>query len=190
LTDNGADTALLWNPSFYNQFCPLVLDKSLCEANGYANLNIKHQDMLRGALVNSVDARCADCPLGLDLSRADFSVAVFAHTLLANCEQAGKVVQDITGKQPGLVVSYETMWRFTLVNYNAGPGCLFEAVTQAYQPAAEVPLDWTGVSGALDQACSGAINYVDTISQGTKFEAQNPEPTTTPTVTPTATPGG
>jgi hypothetical protein len=188
LTEDGADTALLWNPSFYNQFCPLVLDKSLCEATGYANLKTKYQDMLRGALVGSVDARCADCPLGLDLSRADFSVGVFAHTLLANCEQAGKIVQDITAKKPGVVVSYETMWRFTLVNYNAGAGCLYEAVKPAYQPSAEIPLDWAGVSGALalDQACSGAINYVDRISQSVGG-APNPELTTTPTATPTPT---
>jgi len=188
LTEDGADTALLWNPSFYNQFCPLVLDQSLCESQGYANLKPKYQDMLRGALVGSVDARCADCPLGLDLSRADFSVGVFAHTLLANCEQSGKIVQDVTAKKPGVVVSYETMWRFTLVNYNAGAGCLYEAVKQAYQPSAKIPLDWAGVSGALalDQACSGAINYVDRISQSVGG-TPNPELTTTPTATPTAT---
>lgn len=182
LTGDGADTALLWNPSFYSQFCPLVLDKSLCESKGYANLKPKYQDMLRGALVGSVDARCTDCPLGLDLSRADFSVGVFAHTLLANCEQAGKIVQDITAKKPGLVVSYETMWRFTLVNYNAGAGCLYEAVKQAYQPSAEIPLDWAGVSGALDQACSGAVSYVDDISRDVGV-TPNPDVTATPTST-------
>ena len=144
--------------------------------------------MLRGALVQSVDARCDNCPLGLDLSRADFSVGVFAHTLLANCEQAGRIVQDITGKQPGLTISYETMWRFTLINYNAGSGCLFEAVKQAYQPGAEVPLDWDGVSAALDEACSGAISYVGIVSDGAEPVPLNPE--ATPTPTPTATPGG
>jgi len=146
--------------------------------------------MLRAALVGSVDASCSDCPLGLDLSRADFSVGVFAHTLLANCEQAGKIVLDVTGKQPGLMVSYETMWRFTLINYNAGSGCLVEAVTQAYIPGAEVPLSWDGVSAALnaDDACSGAISYVDGISQDSGSTAQNPEPTPTPT--PTPPPGG
>lgn len=180
LTEDGADTALLWNPSFYSQFCPLVLDKNLCEGTGYANLNPKHQDMLRGALVGSVDARCTDCPLGLDLSRADFSVAVFAHTLLANCEQAGKIVLDATGKQPGEIVSYETMWRFTLVNYNAGSGCLSEAVNESYQLGGAVPLSWQGVSAALDEACSGAVNYVNVISEGAEPMPLNPETTPTP----------
>jgi hypothetical protein len=184
LTEDGADTALLWNPSFYTQFCPLVLDKNLCESNGYANLNDKHQAMLRGALISSVDARCDNCPLGLDLSRADFSVAVFARALLANCEQTGKIVQDVTGKQPGQVTDYETMWRLTLVNYNAGSGCLFEAVTEAYRPGAEVQLGWDGVKGALDPACSGASGYVDSVSQTLGSSTENPQPTATPTVSP------
>jgi hypothetical protein len=188
LTEDGADTALLWNPSFYGQFCPLVLDKSLCESTGYANLNTKHQNMLRGALVGSVDARCTDCPLGLDLSRADFSVGVFAHTLLANCEQAGKIVLDATSKQPGEIVSYETMWRFTLVNYNAGPGCLSEAVNESYQAGAAEPLSWQGVSEALNEPCIGAIDYVNTISHGAEPIPLNPQtPTPTPTSTPTET---
>jgi hypothetical protein len=187
LTEDGADTALLWNPSFYNQFCPLVLDKDICESSGYANLNTKHQDMLRGALVGSVDARCTDCPLGLDLSRADFSVGVFAHTLLANCEQAGKIVLDAAKKQPGQVASYETMWRFTLVNYNAGPGCLAEAVNESFQAGAATPLSWEGVSAALNEPCKGAINYVNAITEGAEAMPLNPEPTPTPTSEPTPT---
>ncbi len=165
LTEGGADTALLWNPSFYGQFCPLVLDKSVCASNGFANLNSVHQSLLRGALVGSVDARCADCPLGLDLSRADFSVGVFARTLLANCEQAGKIVQDVTGKMPGQTLDYETLWRFTLVNYNAGSGCLATSINQAFIPSAQVPLNWDGVASILDGNCPGSVGYVNDVSK-------------------------
>ena len=50
LTDNGADTILLWNPDFFAQFCPLVLDQSYC-ALGWGNLGATEQNLLRGALV-------------------------------------------------------------------------------------------------------------------------------------------
>jgi hypothetical protein len=175
LTEGGADTALLWNPSFYTQFCPLVLDKDLCTSTGFANLNPAHQELLRGALVSSVDARCADCPLGLDLSRADFSVGVFARTMLANCEQAGKIVKDVTGRMPGQVLDYDTLWRFTLVNYNAGSGCLATAINQAYVPSAQVPLTWDNVASVLDGDCPGSVGYVNDVSKILEPDAQPTE---------------
>jgi hypothetical protein len=178
LTEDGADTALLWNPSFYNQFCPLILNKNICESKGYANLKAKQQALLRGALVHSVDASCSDCPLGLDISRANFSVKIFAHTLLANCEQAGKIVKNVTDQAPGLTVSYEDMWRFTLVNYNAGPGCLSDAMDASYTANGDV--SWDSVSALLEPTCQGAVRYVDDIS---KVGGQ-PEPTQTPTPEP------
>ena len=167
MTEGGADTALLWNPSFYEQFCPLVLDDRLCKSKGFAQLKASHQTLLRAALVNSVDARCDDCPLGLDLSRANFSVGVFAHTLLANCEQAGKIIQNVTNQMPGRTVDYETLWRLTLVNYNAGAGCLGIAVTQAFDPTAEKPLNWDSIASILEDTCPGAAQYVRDVSSDT-----------------------
>lgn len=165
LTENGADTVLLWNRSFFDDFCPLVLDKNVCKASSYTTLSLQQQKLLRGALVASVDATCAKCPLGLDLSRANFSVAVFGRTLLANCEQAGKIVQNVTGSSAGRTLGYEDLWRLTLVNYNAGPGCLGEAVEQAYQLGMDPPLSWQLVTQSLDPACQGAVKYVEDISK-------------------------
>ena len=127
------------------------------------SLNEEEQVELRHALVRSVNATCEDCPLGLDLTQADFSVAVFAHTMIANCEQAGQVVQNYTGQIPGEIASYENLWKFTLVNYNAGGGCLAEAITQALGEGLE--LTWDNVSPFLTGACSGAIDYVNDISK-------------------------
>jgi hypothetical protein len=162
LTENGADTTLIWNPSFYHQFCPLVLSSEEC-GKGYMHLDEEQQFALRRGLIGSVNATCQECPLGLDLTQADFSVSVFAHTLLANCEQAGRVVRNLTGNTPGDVASYEEMWKFTLVNYNAGPGCLGDAIEGAQGQGLD--LIWENVSSFLPGACSGAIDYVNDISQ-------------------------
>ncbi len=162
LTENGADTTLFWNSSFYNQFCPLVMDAGACEAK-YMNLDEEQQIVLRRALVSSVDATCEDCPLGLDLTQADFSIGVFAHTMIANCEQTGQVVYNYTGKSPGDAASYEELWKFTLVNYNAGGGCLAEAITNATRGGAA--LTWENLSPYLTGACSGAVDYVNDISK-------------------------
>jgi hypothetical protein len=162
LTENGADTTLLWNPSFYYQFCPLVLPSDRCNKS-YLYLDEEEQAILRLGLLNFVNASCTDCPLGIDLTRADFSVSVFGHTLLANCEQAGRIVRNVTGEAPGEAASYEDLWKFTLVNYHAGPGCLGDAV----QITAELDqsIAWENVAGNLIGVCESAVDYVKDISK-------------------------
>jgi len=162
LTENGADTALLWNPSFYEQFCPLVLDKELCKTR-YPQLKPGVQALLRAAMVRRVDAFCTDCPLGIDLNKADASIHIFAETLMGNCAQAGRVIRNYTGSAPGDLSSYEDLWRFTLVNYNAGAGCLslaIEATLNNFEP-----LDWEHVSSHLTPVCQGALDYVEDITR-------------------------
>ena len=162
LTENGADTTFLWNPSFYEQFCPLVLENTTCK-KGYLHLKEKEREILQYTLVQSVNANCTECPLGLDLTQADFSVSVFAHSLLASCEQAGQIVRNVTHEAPGEAATYEDMWRFTLVNYNAGPGCLSVAIKETYWDGK--PLDWEHVIVNLEPACEAAIGYVEDIGQ-------------------------
>ncbi|HEY3475669.1 MAG TPA: hypothetical protein VGK56_13750 [Anaerolineales bacterium] len=161
-TEKGADTALLWNPPFFQQFCPLVMDSAEC-SKGYLHLSEEQQAYLRLALLNAVNATCETCPLGIDLDRANFSIGVFAHALLANCEQTGQLVENVTGGLAGNAASYEDLWRFTLVNYNAGPGCLGNALDVAASQDQE--LTWENVASHLEPGCQGAINYVESISR-------------------------
>ncbi len=162
LTTNGADAALLWNPSFFAQYCPLVLSTQAC-AQGYLHLQPKEQLLLREALVTSVDATCNNCALGIDLSRADFSIGVFAHTLLADCEQTGQVIYNTVGRSAADVASYEDLWKFTLVDYNAGPGCLSLALNDT--STAQQELTWENVSSHFTPVCSPAKDYVNDISK-------------------------
>jgi hypothetical protein len=162
LTEDGADTTLFWNGSFYEQFCPMVLSEDACGV-GYVRLKEEQRVALRRALVGSVNAMCENCPLGIDLAHADFSIVVFAHTMIANCEQTGQIVRNYTGKTPGDAASYEDLWKFTLVNYNAGGSCLAEGMTRALGEGLE--LTWDNMSPFLFGACSGAVDYVNDISK-------------------------
>jgi hypothetical protein len=162
LTEHGADTTLLWNPPFFNQFCPLVMDSTEC-SKGYLHLDDEQQQYVRLALIDAVNANCENCPLGIDLDRANFSIGVFAHTMLSNCEQAGQLVENITGGPAGKSASYEDLWKFSLVNYNAGPGCLGDALDVTH--VQDLALTWENVASHLEPACQGAINYVDEISK-------------------------
>jgi hypothetical protein len=161
MTEGGADTTLMWNQPFFEQFCPGILDDVNCR-KGYTHLEEDQQQTLRTALVKSVDAFCTDCPLGIDLGRAENSVAVFSETLLANCNQAGMIVQNTYGGAAGESAGFEDLWRLALVNYNAGPGCLTLAI-QANKRAGD-PLDWQNLSSHLTPACLGALDYVNQIS--------------------------
>ena len=161
MTQGGADTTLLWNRPFFEQFCPTVLDDAICQ-KGYTHLQVTQQETLDDALVKSVDAFCAECPLGIDLNRAENSVEVFAQTLLANSEQAGMIVYNSYNVSPGDAVTYEDLWKFTLVNYNAGPGCLTLAIREI-QGSGET-LNWQNLSSHFTPVCQGARDYVNGMS--------------------------
>lgn len=161
ITESGADTTLLWNPSFFVQFCPLVLGQGAC-GQGYLQLRPGEQALLRGALAGQANASCTTCPAGVDMDRADQSVGVFAATLTANCQQVGWMIKSIADLQPGDATTYDDLWRLTLANYNAGPGCTAKAIQDAWQR--EGRLDWATVSTHLAPVCANSIRYVQQIT--------------------------
>jgi hypothetical protein len=118
--------------------------------------------MLRGALVQKVNASCPDCPVGIDLTQANFSISIFARSLLANCEQVGQILYNNTGQMAGQLSNYEDLWKFTLLNYNAGSGCLSNAVQQTVLN--KQSLTWVNVVQNLELACQSGISYADDIA--------------------------
>ena len=177
LTSQGADTPLLWNLDFFQQFCPLVLHDETCD-EGYAQLEPDEQAMLRGALATTTNASCEDCALGIDLAHAEFSVDLFAKTLIGNCEQTSYIVYDVANQTPGVVSTYEDLWRFTLVNYNAGPGCLTTALQGAWRNSRE--LTWETVSDNVSSGCSSAITYVERVTAIRPIDVPDFLPSPTP----------
>jgi len=160
LSSTGTDSVLLWNTEFFQQFCPLVFSEDTCQT-GYAQLDEDKQALLRGAVTLKANPQCSTCPLGIDLSRVDFSINLFAETLIANCEQVGQMVANTRGEIAGRISSYEDLWRFTLSNYYAGPGCLAEAIQSV--PFREA-LTWENVVPTLDAECPWASEYVKKIT--------------------------
>ena len=160
LTEMGADTVLLWNTAFFNQFCPLVLNNENCNL-GYAQLDEDSQATLRGALAIRASSDCPDCPAGIDLNHAIFSVDLFAQTIIANCQQVGQIIKNARGNTPGSVASHEDLWRFTLANYHAGSGCFSNAINAA----AGRPLNWGNVAPRLETECPGTQKYVENITR-------------------------
>lgn len=162
ITDLGADTILLWNEPFYEYFCPLILSESTC-SNGYLGLEEEEQELLRGALALEANSDCPECPSGVDLIHTELSVMLFAQGILANCDQVGQTIYNATQQSPGSVSSYEDLWRFTLANYNGGPGCLAFAIFSTW--GLREPLDWAHISSHLTQPCQGVIGYVESITK-------------------------
>jgi hypothetical protein len=119
--------------------------------------------MLRGALITAVDADCPECDLGIDLEVAAGGISTVAQTLRAYCSQAGRMVANTTGDHPGRTTTYEDMWRLTLAGYSAGPGCLADALRQAWRRGRV--LTWESVSTQLSSACTGAMDYVAHVGQ-------------------------
>ncbi len=195
LSDLGADTVLLWNPDFFTQFCPLILDTTICQ-RGFGNLDISEQEMLRGALVQKVSAACPECPLGIDLREAAFSISIFARSLLANCEQVGQIIYNTTRRTAGEVSLYEDLWRFTLINYNGGPGCLSSAIERTISSG--YLLTWENVIQHLEPGvCEISIDYVNDIAYSPEVLSATPtalpqpesvQPTPTPIIEQTAPP--
>lgn len=157
ITDNGADALLLWNPSFFNQFCPLVLTQDQCTL-GYLKLDAENQAILRGALATSADSDCNTCEFGIDLTSVSTSINLVAHTMLADCDQVAQIVYNATGRSAGEVSSYEELWKFTIADYHVGPGCLSYAMYTTW--ATKSTMDWEHVSAHLTQPCESVIPYV------------------------------
>ena len=162
ITDKGADAILLWNSEFFDQFCSMVLSQDACDA-GYLHLEPENQAILRGALALTAKADCPGCAAGVDLNNTNFSVSLFARTLQANCAQVGRIVTTATGHVPGTLATYEDLWRFTVANYHAGPGCVSYAIHTAWQSGGV--LNWEQVSTRFTEACKGVVPYVDKITR-------------------------
>ena len=162
ITELGADTTLLWNRDFYDQFCPLVLEVGKCQL-GYSSLDDYSQATLRGALLLEMEIFLPDNVYDIDLEQVEESVSLFSETLLGNCTQVGQMISYEMDQLAGEIASYEDLWRFTLANYHGGPGCMADAIIVVHKQ--KESLTWENISAALVESCPWVLEYVDDITK-------------------------
>ncbi len=160
ISELGADALLMWSSTYYEEICTATFGAAFCEQS-YTKLSWEHRAMLRGVVMQRVNAQCPECAAGIDWDKASASVPVIAETLRANCRQVNQLVRNITGRPPGQVSTYSDLWRMTLANYNAGPGCLSYGIIQAWR---QQRMDWGTVSAGMTEACIGAVDYVKKVA--------------------------
>jgi hypothetical protein len=203
----GVDVLLRRDPTLYQRVCPSVLSDCL---RPYLSLEPQQQAMIRGAVVNLMDASCATCEYGFDLNKAKESIALLAMLFKANCQQVDYILSLIDVPDPDAdaatataavatiaaggntdTTSYEDLWRFTFLSYHSGLYCLQEALIATRK--AGQPFNWENVEERL--RCRGGADYVNGFMNNLlAFDFYLLDPTNTnvvlgaPTIIPTRTP--
>ncbi len=207
----GVDVLLRRDPTLFQSVCPGVLANC---AGSYLGLEPQQQAMIRGAVVNLMDASCASCEHGIDLNKAKESVPLLARLLKANCQQvdyilslavkpdtdadaatATAAVATVAAGGSTEGTSYEDLWRFTFLSYHSGMNCFQQAVVATRK--AHKPVTWDNLVDRLK--CKGARDYVEGfmgnlnafdfyLLESTNVSTTLVAPTFIPTRTPISTP--
>lgn len=149
LNQLGMDVILRKNPEIYFQLCPTVLGN--CDRS-YNMLPKELQAMIRGALIDSIDASCPTCPYGIDLLKAKQSINLLGLVINSTCQQTKALMDSLN-----TTAEIEDYWKFTIATYHSGIGCVQSAIEQASLTSSK--LDWESVSKKL--TCYGGKAYVD-----------------------------
>ena len=151
ITNIGIRNAMQWNPDLYAKVCPPGVD---CVTDWRAADDI----------INSLVATCPTCPYGVNLSVAYRSVDILAETLLGDCYQTAQMVYNATGWHSSWVVDYPTIWKLTLMNYNAGTQCTFDTIVKTFEYT-KGPMRWSEVSANVSgDACVRGLAYANQIT--------------------------
>ncbi len=184
ITEMGADSTLRWNVPFYDSICADSFSADTCKTD-YADQPLSIRRALMGVVIQRVNADCPDCAYMLDTRLAERSVSIFSETLLANASYVKMIVRERTHRKAAEIISYEDLWKFTLVSYNAGPGCFLHAFSNLAD--AHNPYDWEHLIEQLEPGCQGVIPYVNFISQADDYHPEN-DPALLPTAVPVVVP--
>jgi len=151
ITNIGIRNAMQWNPDLYAKLCPPGVD---CVTDWRA----------ADAIINSLVATCPTCPYGVDMTIAYRSVDILAETLLGCCYQTAQMIYNATGWHSSWVVDYPTIWKLTLMNYNAGTQCTFDTIVKTFEYT-KGPMRWSEVTANVSgEACVRGLAYTNQIT--------------------------
>jgi hypothetical protein len=153
ITNVGILNALQWNTNLGTKVCSGP-DYQACATDiGSAN-------QILSSLINT----CDTCEYGIATSETDRSVEILAETLLGYCYQTEQLILNATGWHSSLAVDYGTMWKLTLMDYNAGSKCLYDTIESTFNYT-NGPMSWSEIAAHVsDEACFRGLTYANQIT--------------------------
>jgi hypothetical protein len=153
VTNIGMRNALEWNRDLYAKYCPASAGGNCATKEGIAY-----------QILSSLISTCVTCEYGIDPNAANRSVDILAEVVLGYCYQTEQLIYNATDWNPGLAVDYATIWKLTLMNYNAGPDCVFKAVAGAFKTT-NGPVKWPDiVAHTSGEQCIRGMYYAENIT--------------------------
>lgn len=159
LTYPGAFTGVSWSRQLYSEMDDKVIPGVVVSP-----------DLLAVELLGAMNASCQSCPLRVNITKAEESIHYIAEVLLAYCRQTSQVVYNAIERNAGDVVDYATIWRLTLLNYNVGPGCVYDGILTTYNSNdtdlnSDNRVGWSMIaSNVKGSYCKRGVEYAETIT--------------------------
>lgn len=153
ITNIGMRNALEWNRDLYAKVCP-------ASAGGACASSYTIADQILATLV----VTCPTCQYGIDMTRAVRSVDILAEVVLGYCYQTAQIINNATQWHSSMVVDYPTIWKLTLMNYNAGSDCVYTAMRAAFLTT-NGPVRWADVVRQVSgDQCVRGMTYANQIT--------------------------
>ena len=153
ITNIGIRNALEWNSSLAYLVCPEGTISSCTTSTEIAD-----------RIISNLVTTCPTCEYGIDTTRAEKSVDILAEVVLGYCYQTARIINNATQWYSGDVVDYPTIWKLTLMNYNAGPDCVYNAVRAAFLRT-NGPVNWDDIRAQVSgDQCVRGMTYANQIT--------------------------
>lgn len=176
----GADNALMWNPELYHTVCRSAYNAPC--ASTYFQASQQFNNLLAWHLLSLMDTNCPACQYKFDIAKAEQSISYIAQVLVGFCKQTTQIVYNATEYPANYSVDYATIWKLTLLNYNAGPNCVFNMIKTSFKDQSKLSddedaddkdkyiltekLSWSLIaSNAGPRACQTGVTYVNNITR-------------------------